>query len=278
MTKATPRVSLLCLLGSLLSTPGGGFTAESNFSCNGPRTGSTHDESMRNEKLSRFRMDMVRNIDFPEALIFYDNPDKSILFEEDGKTVRCGLTSLIDECRDVATPAILISKDKEKQKVPKELKGYMTVFDELEMPPNPRSLYSAIESITIQPQGFGGSSGFGRKQADPERPPMPHHTVVFCEDIGVTRAARYCGMRVLSFEDNDLADAIVDEYDFYLEDIATPGSFWLNPPYSRDDDGNKVDVFDMMERMERGPEQDESSSEINEDERLAAILKDLDPL
>lgn len=225
-----------------------------------------------------FQLKMVRNIDFPEALIFYDSPSNSILFEKDGMNPRFGLVSLIDECRDVGTPALLITGDRKKQKLPKEVKGYMTIFEELEKPPNPRSLYEAIQSITIQPEGFGGSSGFGRKLADPERPPMPQYVVVFCENIDVTRAARFSGMRVLCFEDNDLADAIIDDYDLYLEDVATPGSFWLNPPYPRDDEGNKVDFFEMMERMEQKSGEDNFSGEINENARLQTILDDMDPL
>ena len=225
---------------------------------------------------------MVRNIDFPECLIFYDNPENSILFDpSEPDKPRYQLVSLIKECRDLSTPAVLISRNKEKQSIPKELQDYFLVFDELAPPPNPRSLYEAIQSVTIQPEGFGGSSGFGRKQADPKRPPLPQYTIVFCEDIDVTRAARMAGMRVLCFEDNDFADAIVDDYDFYLEDIATPGSFWLNPSYARGDEGNKVDIFEIMERLERQQEEGSDadiSGGIDEDERLQAILKDLDPL
>ena len=68
------------------------------------------------------------------------------------------------------------------------------------------------------------------------------------------------GMRILCLEDTTtsddddddfLADAIINDYqNLYLEDIATPGSFWLNPPYPRDDEGNKVDIiYDLTTTM-----------------------------
>jgi hypothetical protein len=43
------------------------------------------------------------------------------------------------------------------------------------MPPNATDLIQSIESILIQPRGYGGSSGFGTKLSDPIR--CPYHTV-----------------------------------------------------------------------------------------------------
>ena len=154
--------------------------------------------------------------------------------------------------------------------------------------PNPKDLWEAIQSIIVQPRPFGGSAGFGSKQPDPERHPVPARVVVFCETAAQTRAARACGMRVLCFADNDWADAIVDSYDFYLDDIATPGSFWLNPPHPRDDDGNKVYVEDLIEEYEQAAENGDTgeveplttvpeTDEMDDDE-LQSILADMAPL
>ena len=104
-------------------------------------------------------------------------------------------------------------------------------------------------------------------------------------------------MRVICFTDNDLADAIVDEVDFYLDDIATPGSFWLNPPNPRDDEGNKVDLEELIdfyntrdnnlqasssEQQEpRDTDPNESSGDDDDDmsdEELKQILADMSPL
>ena len=115
---------------------------------------------------------------------------------------------------------------------------------------------------------------------------MPARTVVFCETVEQTRAARFCGMRVMCFHDNDLADAIVDAFDFYLDDIATPGSFWLNPPHPRDDEGNKVYVEDLIEEFEAVKDDKQNAdqpaitreSDEMDDDELQAILADMAPL
>jgi hypothetical protein len=222
---------------------------------------------------------MVRNIDFPEALIFHEtlkvgDSSHSIILEEDGITLKAGLLGILQECRDVGTPAILIASNDP----PSLVKDYLQVFaatTDDDMTPA-RALWETIHAITIQPAGFGGSSGFGRKMADPERSPLPKHTVVFCADLDVCRAARAVGMRVLCLQDNDLADAIIDDYyNLYLEDVATPGSFWLNPPYARDDEGNKVDAELFITRQ--------TDEDISYDGELSAgylqaILDDMDPL
>ena len=242
---------------------------------------------------------MVRNIDFPEALIFYDtisddtsssndagSSSLSVLLEDDGSTPRAGLLDLLQECREVNTPALLITQQPTNPTYSKELLDYLQVVEELSPgAPNPKSLWESIQALTIQPAGFGGSAGFGRKLADPERSPMPQHVVVFCSSLKVCQAARYVGMRVLCLQDNDLADAIIDDYyNLYLEDVATPGSFWLNPPYPRDEEGNKVHIFDMMQ--DDGDNNDNNSdddgndkeSAMSEKDRLRAILDDMDPL
>ena len=229
-------------------------------------------------KTSRPRSDlsMVRNIDLPECLVFYGN---DMLDEQDSD-----LQSLLQECKETDTALISIGNVDETK---------MASFPDISFrpptreAPNPKDLWEAIQSIIIQPRPFGGSAGFGSKLPDPERHPMPARTVVFCETIEQTRAARSCGMRVMCFQDNDLADAIVDAFDFYLDDIATPGSFWLNPPHPRDDDGNKIYVEDLIEELENvatndatspsEPTETEDSDEMDDDE-LQRILADMAPL
>lgn len=218
---------------------------------------------------------MVRNIDLPEALIFYG---EGILNDEDD-----GLQSLLQECKDTDTALISISGD-ESTKVADF--PDVTFRPPTREAPNPKDLWEAIQSVVIQPRPFGGSAGFGSKLPDPERHPMPAHTVVFCQNVEQTRAARACGMRVLCFSDNDLADAIVDSFGFYLDDIATPGSFWLNPPHPRDDEGNKVYVEDLIEEFET-VENDDADKETTpliakndemDDDELRRILADMAPL
>jgi len=89
----------------------------------------------------------------------------------------------------------------------------------------------------------------------------------------------------MCFNDNDLADAIVDTFDFYLDDIATPGSYWLNPPHPRDDEGNKVYVGDVVLEFETFGDDDRSkpnaeneSIDDMDDDELNRILADMAPL
>ena len=196
------------------------------------------------------------------------------------------------------------------------------------IPPNPADLYNCInddndgddddddntknsDCITIQPKGFGGSSGFGTKNADPERPPLPRHCVVLCTSIEQCRAARSVGMRCLSLVDNDIADAVVgyavdkDDIDplegwssITMDDIATPGSFWLNVCHPRDDEGNKADPVAIIKSYNQdqmlpqtvddcdsssnsdgaNADDDNDTNAEPSDDELAAILADMDPL
>ena len=78
-----------------------------------------------------------------------------------------------------------------------------------------------------------------------------------------------------------------------MDDVATPGSFWLNPPLPKDDEGNGVNVYSIIESYgdtveeKEQPEEKVSSTAASEDipssvddddEYLDSILLDIDPL
>ena len=266
-TMNLPRLILLLLVFFLVAKDGRAFVIPSLAPMPTPHTTTTLG---------------VRNIDLPECLIFYGD---KVLDEEDA-----GLKSLLQECRETDTALIAICQPEEH-----ETNRNVPAFADLSFvaptrqAPNPKDLWQAIQSTIIQPRPFGGSAGFGAKLPDPERPPMPARTVVFCKTLDETRAARFCGMRVISLEDNDLADAVVNSFDFYLDDIATPGSFWLNPPHPRDDDGNKVYVEDLIEEMEvalndkmqnasKDTRKQNTKEDDMDDDELQRILADMAPL
>ena len=248
---------------------------------------------------------MVRNIDLVETLIFYGT--KSIYHQSDSdeSTFLPGVEYLLDECKrdDTSVIAILDSNADKNSKADDSI-----LFREETSPaPNPFDLWEAIHSIEVQPKGFGGSSGFGRKAADPERSPLPARCVVLCDTEKKCRAARFAGMRVLCLTNNDLADAVMNfdasdgetaNLESYwdsitMDDITTPGSFWLNPPLPKDDEGNRVDVmavirsFESIEK-ESEPQAEEESDEDDtsdihnpdddDDEFLASVLMDMEPL
>jgi hypothetical protein len=244
---------------------------------------------------------MVRNIDLAEAVVFYGS---KCLFEpaeggdDDSMVVLPGVESLVKECLrdDTAVLAVLEVDDANNDKIQCIIPKGIQVFYSQQPPPNPRDLWEAIHSIIIQPKGFGGSSGFGTKAADPERPPLPKHVVVLCDTEDKCRAARFAGMRVLCLTDGDnpLADAIVNGWDeFTVDDIATPGSFWLNPPHPRDDHSNGVDPELVMLAYEKLTNQETSRTgemlngqdknvmlddAMMSDDQLRAILADMDRL
>jgi len=147
---------------------------------------------------------------------------------------------------------------------------------------------------------------------DPVRSPLPIHSVVFVtgptsKSRARCSAARLAGMRVMYIEQegmgtcdaDDLVDGVVEslgeEGDWEmitLDDISTPGSFWLNPPNPRDDDGDRVNpedivtwflgernVLDVKDKNDRGSiESNESVEDELTDDEMADILADLDPL
>ena len=81
-----------------------------------------------------------------------------------------------------------------------------------------------------------------------------------------------------------------------MDDIATPGSFWLNPPLPKDDEGNGVSTPSIIEsygKTEREKEQQQKGKLIpattngdtfnsndpdDDNSHLEAILMDIDPL
>jgi len=197
--------------------------------------------------------------------------------------------------------------------------------------PCPAALYDAINTITIDPKGFGGSAGFGVKNWEAGRIPLPQHCVVFvCSTSdrrntgGLDRsdgsgsisrdrciASRYCGMRSMYIEDEGttctaeyVADAIVDSLGtkedwemVTIDDISTPGSFWLNMMQPKDAEGYRISTEDVikedMDRRSRSlatslydhcDEKDthsidnQNNGDEPDEEDLAKILAGLDPL
>lgn len=135
-------------------------------------------------------------------------------------------------------------------------------------PPNPAMLLDhVLERITVQPRPYGSASGyFGvvRNTLLSDDDSFRHrrlveakHCVVLATTLEQTRSARAVGMRVVSLlndntdNNNDtLADAVlsIDALEDYgVDDFATPGTFWLNPPQARDDFGNTVDPYQLKQ-------------------------------
>lgn len=181
---------------------------------------------------------MVRNVDLPEAIVFYGL--ESVLEPPVGTSrdapydlkLRPGILRILHECKDVGTAALILSEvngleDSELNDVFNE--AWMNSYtDSREMlqklrdddnptlslkcidaefttpchhdnedesdndpyiyynllslgkSPSPAFLLDSLQSIRIDPRGFGGSSGFARGQwVEPRRSPLTARTVVF---------------------------------------------------------------------------------------------------
>jgi hypothetical protein len=235
-----------------------------------------------------FQLRMVRNIDLPEAVVFYGADS---LVNAATQEPLPGVEAMLKECQEINAAVLVLLYEEENHATARKLEakyGLTIHMDAVHPPPNPRALYEAIESTLISPKGFGGSSGFGTKMADPERAPLPKHVVVLAHTDDQCRAARFFGARVMSLVDNDYADGIIFDWsEIGVDDISTPGSYWLNPPFgSKDDNGNKVDIYEVMDAYERTPSDSSSSSddevilatETLSEDALNAILNDMDSL
>jgi len=270
---------------------------------------------------SSLEMMMVRNIDFPEAIVLYDVLVPRLRVDEsndddddddsnsgDGKVLRECWHNLLKQCKEYDTPVVCITDprsendddDNNSENSNSDVDHDDLIFFRSEQPaPSPHDLLRSIELLQIQPDAFGGSSGFGRVQnVDPPRSPLPARTVVFGRTADHSRAARFAGMRVVSLTDNDLADAVLfdaeaDLDDLWLEDLATPGSYWLNPPHPRDELGNKVDpelvakqfllVAAADSKGGGGDDVNTNKRDANDrnstgDDEISLILADLSPL
>ena len=249
----------------------------------------------------------VRNIDLPEAIILYDvfghHHDGGAGENEAwrpllGQCVECGTAAIVINCGDGDATG---PSDGKSGAAARGTDFVTLVVQGSVLPPNPKDLLGALGRTVIQPRPFGGSSGFAASRlADPSRPPMASRTVVIGKTELHSLAARYAGMRAVSLdEDDDLADAVLSLEEVqgqWLEDLATPGSFWLNPPRPRDEHGNRVDPERLVAILENtNQESDQATSQLpdesNQDESLVRkrkgaedeseirrILADLSPL
>ena len=155
---------------------------------------------VRNSEFSsKFKISMVRNIDLPECLIFYGR-EALFDFADDGigATIKAGAEKILKEASDIGTPCILLSEGDissvelvQKMIDGSSIQNLIQALSTLEVgndessaynqSPSPLALLDALDDITIEPRGFGGSSGFGTKLADPPRSPLPKHWYVCIE-------------------------------------------------------------------------------------------------
>lgn len=191
---------------------------------------------------------MIRNRDRPELLIFVG---RDVVLDASSGNVCPGVSRLVSEARDATTPALWLYDGDEKP-----LKNLQTVWPastgEDESPPRPGALQKARESVTIEPDAFGGADGFGRGRAPATRPPLAARCVVVSATREGCAAGKAAGMRVVGVGE-DLEDAsdvafydLEGEYGSWacdFDDLYTPGSYWINPPVPRTLEGFHCDPW-----------------------------------
>ena len=161
------------------------------------------------------------------------------------------------------------------------------------------SLLAAFVRLAIQPidaRRFGGSDGFGQRPTSDAMawPPEPQWCVALVSDPQACEGALRAGMRVIGLPPDDdqavdpalegVADVCLDTLTDIqsLDDLSTPGAFWLNPCMHRDGEGYAVNPqsgrrYDQAAGA-GGGETSSASAAVDddpEDAAAAAILRDM---
>lgn len=394
--------------------------------CASTTSPTRHSDAITSRR-STVSLSMVRNIDLPEALVFYGmesiiQPSVDCTNDDTKQAttliLRPGIARLLKECQEVGTSALILSEtesidegslkqrfldawehsfiessknsgksqssttggnikelmsddtpvinfrclsstfttppssiNKEEEESAEFIDDPFYNLQRNGKSPSPAFLLDSLNSVVVDPRGFGGSSGFARGQwIEPRRSPLPARTVVFIagdwsigeqdkvstDDISWLinaqeedteqptvqdrcAASRAAGCRIIYLEQStddsqrqqhitvkentntmSLCDAVLMSYGndnprdlqpVTLDAISTPGEYWLNPPMSRDDEGNNVSPDDVVKwfRAERKMEEIVGDAECTvvgdavveeedqlSDEEIEKILADLD--
>mmetsp|Transcript_5780 Transcript_5780/g.12731 ORF Transcript_5780/g.12731 Transcript_5780/m.12731 type:complete len:355 (-) Transcript_5780:197-1261(-) len=219
---------------------------------------------------------MLRNYDACEALIF----------TEGALLTPSRIDTLVDTAFKQGTAVVLLATVEGAAGKLLASLGDAAQYFALETTPSPLStpsLYNLISRLSVIPEGFGGSDGFGMSPPQAERPPLASRCIVFVTSLAECAAVRAAGMRAVALPDSSgfvssevegFADAIVNSLDeVELDDLSTPGAYWLNPAAPRDLSGNAVDPTTGL------PSGISAVSDDDYDDELAmaeAILADLD--
>ncbi len=198
---------------------------------------------------------MLRNIDSCEAIIF----TRDAAVDRASGSLRAGVARLIDEAREQGTlVAVLKPSDRDRADASKLADCFHWPLREQE--PSIVELNELRVALNVEnPEGFGGSDGFGQAPgAAYGREPIAAYCVVLVTTLTETIAAMGAGMRSIAIpalegdwvdeELDGIADICLDGIGgdsdplaLRVGDMSTPGAYWLNPPLPRDIHGMMVD-------------------------------------
>ena len=241
---------------------------------------------------------MLRNIDACEALIF----TRSAALQSGTALPRRGVERLILEAKKSSTlVAVLEPKDqpicsRSPLRALLENGGHLWQLDATD--PCAADLSRLRDSLNVEaPDGFGGSDGFGQAPGMAfGREPIAARCVVLVTTLSETAAALGAGMRAVAIPPHDggwidealdgvadvCLDAMGEESDasaLRVDDLSTPGAYWLNPSMPRDLNGFAVDptTGESFAGVTGGDASVSQKAQADDDEGWRALLEDVDP-
>ena len=205
---------------------------------------------------------MLRNIDSCEAVIL----TLDVAMDAATGHTRRGVERLIGECKkEGALVALLVPGDGASPSPSDDVLRTMAAHGTMCWPfkgtePQTSELSELRRALKVEePEGFGGSDGFGQAPGMAYgREPIAARCVVLVTSLAETAAAIGAGMRTVGLPATEgdwvdealdgvadvCLDAVGEDGDTWalrLDDLSTPGSYWLNPAMPRDLEGNSVD-------------------------------------
>mmetsp|Transcript_3949 Transcript_3949/g.6592 ORF Transcript_3949/g.6592 Transcript_3949/m.6592 type:complete len:193 (-) Transcript_3949:511-1089(-) len=165
----------------------------------------------------------LRNVDRCELLIWTR-----------GALVAGNPARLLAEAQDQSTLLAYLTEHEADesegdQTTPPSLRRYQCTA-----PVNSAQLLDLLSLFDLQPEGFGGSDGFGRAPSQVNRAPLAARSVMLLTTLSECAAARAAGMRTVALPDSvtgqviaeleGVADACIDSLeDLWLDELSTPG-------------------------------------------------------
>ena len=194
---------------------------------------------------------MLRNIDSCEALIF----SRDAALDASSGELRSAVPRLVAEARDQgALLAVLEPSDRPIDAASPVREQRVGCWPLASPEPQVSEISELRRALLVDsPEGFGGTDGFNQAPGLAfGREPLPERCVVLVTEMQEVIAALGAGMRAVAVPRTDedyvdsaldgIADVCLDELEeVRVEDLSTPGAYWLNPALPRDVSGNMVD-------------------------------------
>lgn len=193
---------------------------------------------------------MLRNIDCCEALILC----RDAALEDSSGELRTAVPRLIAEARDQGALLAVLEPSDRPIDAASPVRTQVGCWPLAASEPHVSEISELRRALLVDsPEGFGGTDGFNQAPGLAfGREPLPERCVMLVTTMREVVAALGAGMRAVAVPrtDEDYVDSALDGIadmcldaleEVRVEDLSTPGAYWLNPAHPRDVNGNKVD-------------------------------------